>query len=283
MKALFGQAGLLLMKIDGKPALDLLEEAVNLLRRCPSRWLAAYYVGAMPFVLALLYYWFDMSRSAFAREHIVEGALLVSVLYLWMKCWQAAFASRLLAVIRGSDPPPWLPSRLFRLAANQLILQPLGLFLRPMAFLLILPYGRVRAYFENLTALDDGSTDAKTLRHLAFSQALLWPRQHYAALWVLMLVGGVVFLNIAIVILQIPLILNTFLGLETSFSRSWLSQINTTLFINSCGLAFLCIDPLAKAFYVLRCFYGRSLVSGEDLKVELDKTANATYSAALVQ
>ncbi len=35
------------------------------------------------------------------------------------------------------------------------------------------------------------------------------------------------------------------------------------------GLTYLCVDPIVKAFYALRCFYGESLQSGEDLKAEL--------------
>lgn len=38
----------------GMPALDLIEEAVHLLRTAPLSYLAAYYVGALPFMLALL-------------------------------------------------------------------------------------------------------------------------------------------------------------------------------------------------------------------------------------
>ena len=35
------------------------------------------------------------------------------------------------------------------------------------------------------------------------------------------------------------------------------------------SLTYLCVDPILKAAYALRCFYGRSLQSGEDLKAEL--------------
>ena len=45
---------------------DLLEEATHLLRTAPAATLAVYYLGAVPFVLGLLYFWADMSRSPFA-------------------------------------------------------------------------------------------------------------------------------------------------------------------------------------------------------------------------
>src|SRR4029079_1349495 len=44
---------------------------------------------------------------------------------------------------------------------------------------------------------------------------------------------------------------------------------NTTFFAVIVGVTYLCLDPLLKAIYVLRCFYGESLSTGEDLKVEL--------------
>jgi hypothetical protein len=45
--------------------------------------------------------------------------------------------------------------------------------------------------------------------------------------------------------------------------------MNNTFFAVVCSLSYLCLDPLMKASYCLRCFYGESLQTGEDLKVEL--------------
>ncbi len=85
----------------GKGAIEILEEAVHLLRMAPASLLAVYYVGSLPFVLGLLYFWADMSRSAFAARHCVEASLALAFLYLWMKSWQAVFASRLKARLAG--------------------------------------------------------------------------------------------------------------------------------------------------------------------------------------
>src|SRR5262249_33829964 len=41
---------------------------------------------------------------------------------------------------------------------------------------------------------------------------------------------------------------------------------NTTFFAINFWLTYLCVDPILKAVYVLRCFYGESQESGEDLK-----------------
>src|SRR5712672_929456 len=91
---------------QGKGAFDLIEEATHLLRTAPGATLAVYYAGAIPFILGVLYFWADMSRSPFARQHLVEAALGVSVLFLWMKGCQAVFARRLRAQLAAVPPVP---------------------------------------------------------------------------------------------------------------------------------------------------------------------------------
>src|SRR5215467_2936976 len=87
-----------------KPAIELIEEAVHLLRQAPLSTLALYYIGSLPFVVGLLYFWAEMSRSPFASEHLVGEALGVALLFLWMKLWQARFSRKLWAQIGGHSP-----------------------------------------------------------------------------------------------------------------------------------------------------------------------------------
>jgi hypothetical protein len=47
--------------------------------------------------------------------------------------------------------------------------------------------------------------------------------------------------------------------------------LNTTFWIAMLGMTYLCLDPLIKTVYVLRCFGGSALKSGEDLKKELHR------------
>ena len=42
-----------------------------------------------------------------------------------------------------------------------------------------------------------------------------------------------------------------------------------TFWVVTIGISYLCMNPLVKTVYVLRCFYGAALKSGEDLKTEL--------------
>lgn len=92
--------------ISEKPALDLIDEAFALLRRCPPAVGLLYYVGTLPYVLGFLYFWTDMSRGAFAQEHLVEGSLLVAVGFVWAKVWQGFFSAHLMALASRRELPP---------------------------------------------------------------------------------------------------------------------------------------------------------------------------------
>jgi hypothetical protein len=91
-----------------------------------------------------------------------------------------------------------------------------------------------------------------------------------------------VFLNWALVAGFSPYVIKSLFGIETAFSRNPLAMLNTTFFGGVLGLTYLCCDPIMKAVYVLRCFYGESLHSGEDLKADLKHFQMAKPYVALV-
>ena len=80
-----------------KGAMEIIEEAVYVLRRNPLSLLAGYYIGTLPFITALLYFWADMSRSAFAEDYCSPASLGLALLFIWMKCWHAVFCQKLTA------------------------------------------------------------------------------------------------------------------------------------------------------------------------------------------
>src|ERR1700682_5885825 len=63
------------LKRSEKSAIELYEEATYLLRRAPVSVIATYYTGAVPVVLAFLFFWADMSQSSFAYEHCAPASL----------------------------------------------------------------------------------------------------------------------------------------------------------------------------------------------------------------
>jgi len=265
---------------ETRTSLDLVEEAIDLLRSAPLATLSTYYLGALPFVLGLLFFWADMSRSPFAYQHLAGAALGMAALFVWMKFWHAVFLRRLRAAVTG-HAEAFGPGRAWRTFLAQAALQPTGLFLLPLSAIPVFPFVYVYAFYQNLSALADGdSGELRPLIKRSLSMALLWPRQNVLLLLSLSGFGLFVILNCASVSFVLPGLLKMLLGIESTFARASLSLLNTTFFAAMLGLAYLCVDPILKAAYALRCFYGESLQSGEDIKADLRQCSLPARSMA---
>jgi hypothetical protein len=255
---------------QGKTGLELLEEATHLLRYSSVAALASYYLGTFPFVLSLLYFWADMSRSPFADQHLAGAALGLAVLFIWMKFWQVIFVRRLRVKISGMSMETHTLRQTIRIFVVQAAVQPLGLFLLPLALVLTVPFAWVFAFFQNCTVLGGGEArETRPLIKQSMQLAALWPGQNHTLLGLLSGFGICVFLNWVTVCYALPNLVKMLFGTESVYTRSSLSLLNTTFFAAMFGLSYLCVDPLLKAAYTLRCFYGQSLESGEDLKADL--------------
>ncbi len=293
---------------------------MHLLQRMPTWFWLTYFVGTVPFCIALLYFWADMSRSAFANQHCFPASLAMAALFLWMKFWHTVFSSLIKEHVGVRERTPWTWRRCLAVGAIQSALQPLGMVLIPIALILAFPFYLVLTFYQNITILGDGSdTNIRSLLTKAWRQAALWPRQNHILVWLVspwvlgttmlavfsimwaftrlapgaenmqgvlwfLLALGIMFYvtiplcpfgcaiagNIAILMAIIPFISRKFLGIETVFSMSGAHGIlNTTFLLTVFVLTYMCLDPIAKAAYVLRHFYGESLLSGRDLLVDL--------------
>lgn len=265
-----------------KGAVELLEEAVHLLRLAPASALAAYYIGSLPFVLGFLYFWADMSRSAFAHGRVAESALVMTLLFFWMKCWQSIFASELRTHIARRSAPKWTVSRIARIFFTQAILQPSGLFVLPIALVIALPFAWAYAFYQNMTVIGGDEEGVKACLSKSTAQAKLWVQQNHLLLFILLPFGFFVFINVRAGMVIIPYLVKMFLGVETVFTQGGQALMNTTLFAAACGLAYLCVDPIVKASYALRCFYGESIHSGEDLRVALREKVRMAGAASVL-
>ena len=254
----------------GPGALALVDQAVDLLRRRSGSALAEYYLGSLPFILAFLYFWSDMSRNALAAWYCGPSAAGLALAFIWMKIWQVRFCRRLWCRLQGVPLEPWTWKRLLNVGARQAFLHAVGLVALGMAALIVLPLAWVFAFFQNLCVLED--TRVGGLRDLtrdAASQAMLWPGQNHLVLTIMSFFGLFVFLNLALGVMAVPYLFKWVLGVETVFTLSGIRLLNTTFLTVICGLAYLCIDPILKTVYVLRCFYGRSRQTGEDIRAAL--------------
>jgi len=288
MKVLFGrvhwrsQVKRKPLREPSKGALELIEEATHLLRLLPLNYFASYYLGTLPFILGFLYYWADMSRNAFAHEHIVEGAFIVSLLFLWMKCWHVVFTNQLRGYIAHEPSTVWKARRILRVIIIQAAIQPSGLFVLPVALIAMLPFGWSCAFYQNVTFFGNGETGSiRGVFKQSWQHAKLFPRQNHIIISIISIFGLFVFLNLSLIIFLIPQFSNTFFGIETVFTRAGLSMFNTSFLAVTCSIVYVLLDPLVKAIYVLRCFYGESLSTGEDLKIELKSFQPARNVVAL--
>jgi hypothetical protein len=233
-------------------------------------------------VLALLYFWADMSRSPFAARELPGTALGLALLFLWMKFWQTIFVANLRARISAEPPIRWTPGRCWRVFIIQTAIQPSSVVLLPLALLpAALPFGWVYAFYQNVTALTDGETgEVRQVFKRAWKQSLLWPMQNHFILAILLGFAAFIFLNLMSVCYLLPQLLKMLLGIDSVYTQSPASMFNTTFFAALVGLTYLCVDPIIKTVYLLRCFYGESLQSGEDLKAELKQFASLAGTAA---
>ncbi len=257
---------------QGMGAIETMEEAVHLLRQSPVNVLGSYYIGSLPFFLALLYFCGDMSRNAFAAEHCTSASLGVAVLFVWMKCWHVVFARKVQAQIHRNPLPRWSLRRIVHLVVNQTLIHFTGLLVLPIAFLMAIPFGWTYAFYQNVSALDESENDViKTVFSKSWKQAQYMSGQNHVLIFIFFIFGTSVFLNLASVIFLIPYMLKSFLGIETMFTMSGRWVLNTTFLATALSMTYLCMDPLIKATYTLRCFYGASIRTGEDIKAEMKR------------
>ena len=253
-----------------RPALELLEEAVHLLRMSPARIHALYFAGTIPFLLGFLLFWTEMSRNVQAEDRLIEWSLGMALLFVWMKSWQSAAASELLAYCARARRPAWNWPRVLRLIYLQGVWQPTKMIALPLAALLALPFAWTCAFYHQLAMFGDGTAEPPVAWRRAKEAAGLWPAQNFRALLLINVFGLFVFLNIYILGAMLPEVVRLFSGLESRFSMSPGAFVFNTTFLGAAlATAHLCLNPLTMAFYVVRCFHARSVRDGRDLLAAL--------------
>ncbi len=273
----------------GKSALEIIEAATHLLRGKARALLPLYYIGSLPFILGFLFFWGDMSRNAYAAEHCAAASLGLAALFAWMKFWQALFMDNIHSLVSLEPPPSRTLAGLGRVVLVQTVVQPTGWIALPLALVMALPFAWVYAFYQHLSLagrLKPVQISAAVKE--AARQSRINPRQNHVLLFILTLLGLAVFINILIGLFALPYLLKTFFGVDTAFTLTWRSVVNTTYLAVSLGLTYLCLDPLIKTAYALRSFYGDSIKTGRDLSVQLKslstagKAARTAATAALI-
>lgn len=243
----------------------LVEESVHLLRRLPLGWWALYLSGTVPWVAGVLWGWSQLTWFAPGPGQRAWIALVMVGLFGWLKLVQAEGAARMMAWRSGQEAAAWNWGRARRLGLAQLRSQAWGLLVLPFAAVLTVPFGWVMAYFQNLTVLGDEMGVAKQ----AQKRALDWPSQNHMGLLWMGLLAGVVWVNVASFFYLLPWLANRLLGVDNLFATEGVLMFNSTFLMVVTLLAWLVWDPVVKAFYTLRVFYGQARTTGRDLRGEL--------------
>src|SRR5439155_1447567 len=82
----------------------------------------------------------------------------------------------------------------------------------------------------------------------------------------LVLAALLLFANVVIAIALLPQLARSFLGIEGDLARMGIHILNLATMAVAAALTWMAADPLLDAVYVLRCFYGESIATGEDLR-----------------
>lgn len=256
-----------------KSAIRLIEETVQVIRTAPGTLLSLYYIGGVPFVLGLLYFWADMSRSADAHQHSTAAAFGLAILFVWMKFWHTVYMHQVRACVFEEDRISWSRQRVWSVFVTQTLIQSTRLFVIVVASLMVIPFGYCYAFYQNASAHD--SRNGQTVRETsawAWRQARLWPRQNHLLICIYYLFGFVIFVNVTVTAILLPQLAKSLLGIDSAFTLSGMYMVlNSTFWFTVFGITYLLLDPFIKATYALRCFYGSALQSGNDLKAELEQ------------
>ncbi len=258
-----------------------------MLRAAPLSTLVVFYIGAVPFVAALFYFWADMSRSSFAVRDAAWSALAVTLTYLWMKTAQAWFCRSLWAQVNSEgDLPKFEGGQLVAKIVAHALIQSLALPLLMLSALFMVPLAWAYAFFHNATVLALTRDSGKApLRHLVSQSASLshwrWGANH-VTMGITSLAAILVWANLIMFAVLVPQLLKWMFGIESVFTLFPLASLSNTTFLFATLLGtFLVIGPLTQSIYVLRCFYGESRGSGVDLLSRL-ATIRTRRAAALI-
>ena len=147
----------------------------------PQLWI--YYAGAVPFLLYFLYFFNAMSVNPLAGDRLVFSSGILTLLFIWMKVWQAVFGLRVYEKLMETQPRALKGIDLLRCTGWQIILGAAGLILIPLALLLAIPFGWCYAFFQTATFVPLVCEKGVVSESIRLSA--LWPRQNHLMLWII--------------------------------------------------------------------------------------------------
>lgn len=250
------------------------EEAIFLLRRLTLREWLPYLLAAVPFLLLLLQFVRDMSDPLLAGRCALDS-LLCTAAFFWASAWKARFGATLLETMNEANG---LSERggFWHALYLQSILQTLKLIFLPFAALSVLPLAWTSLFFRHATIEAGlvggtlGSVIAKSAR-----RASMDTRANWVGIFILVVLGVIVFLNVYTLLAVLPMLLRMFSGIETAITRNTGSLFGFNVFSVVVAVTWLLVDPLVLAYAAVRCFYSEARTDGRDLLAKLRPVAAA--------
>ncbi|MEO0793530.1 MAG: hypothetical protein AAFX93_00120 [Verrucomicrobiota bacterium] len=261
-------------KLEGaKSGLDLVEEGVHLARRAPLIAWIWYFLGTGPFLVGFLFFWNDMAHSGLAYQHVVSGAFLMAVAFVWMRYCQVRFARCLWEVVRDAPTEPLSLRKGASIMMTQAQWQTTAMIALPLSLFLVFPFSYAFSLIQNLMTLEASGdrSGEEPLFSRANKLAGVWPMQARRLLCLFVVLGFMLLLNWYTVLYFLPMLAKSLLGLDNMMIRSGGHAFNSTTFSIALALTYLTVDPLIKASFLLRVHYARSQHTGDDLLFNLNE------------
>jgi hypothetical protein len=261
--------------------IDLVEEAIHVLRGAGVRGLALIWTGAIPFAVGVLLFWRDMTHYDRNVELCAWESLLLVALLLWMNVLRGLFAASLHAQLAGAASGG--NKGFFRTVGVHLVLGTSKLLLMPLAVLTVLAIPGAVGFFRIAitVAAVDGDDFSKTVakaRKLSSSVA-----QPVLLILLLVFIATLLFVNIAVLLALLPQLARILTGYESSFTRAGFRLLTDPSFYVAAGLmTWLAFEPLAQAVYTVAAFHAESKETGEDIRARLRALLRSSSVAALL-
>ncbi len=268
--------------------LHTVEEASELLRNVSAQAWVWWFSGTLPFVVLMLHFWTDMSRSSrdVAEGRLLTSALLLALSYWWMKIAQSQFGDHLLRTLRDEDDPPPMPLRgKLRFITSQALIHCTAPWILVLALAALVPFGWAFAFYHNALILGPGHFRSggrtRELVTLALRQANYRPGHNHMLIILMLIAALLIWANAFFGTLTIAVWLQAFSGEDNAITRNPFVLFGSGAVASMFSLCFVITGPLVKAIYALRCFHGLSRKNGEDILVAFRHAAAPMMVACL--
>jgi hypothetical protein len=269
--------------------IDLIEEAIHLLRRAPIETYAFFLIGIAPFVLCFFRFCSEMSYSELAATDLPGFALTLALSYLWMKAMQYLACRQLVRAYTGELPNQGNFGRILSGCVHQAAIHPLGLLAKPMAAVasipgfitfvppLMLPASITFSFFQNASVLITGQPgELEKCWRLSVNRG----RATVSLLLLTLFLRVVTFLNVYLTIGILPYLLKALFGIDTFLSRDFRWLISFAYFVGVGLISYFVVDLLIKAIQVIQVCRAEAQTTGTDLQRSLLSLTGATARRA---